>query len=60
MQYNNGIPEGSRYATHPQFYSKVIETLQSGEGKEKIEKVRELTKLAEGMFLPYFFLCLVD
>ncbi|KAF9444763.1 Aldo/keto reductase [Macrolepiota fuliginosa MF-IS2] len=46
-KYNDGIPEGSRYSTHPQFYSKVIETLQSGEGKEKIEKVRELTKIAE-------------
>ncbi|KAJ3576085.1 hypothetical protein NP233_g649 [Leucocoprinus birnbaumii] len=48
-KYNDGIPEGSRYATTPVFYQKVIDTLQSGEGKEKVEKVRELTKIAESL-----------
>lgn len=46
-KYNNGIPDGSRYATNPEFYTNVIQTLQSGEGQQKVEKVRELTKIAE-------------
>jgi len=45
-KYNNGIPEGSRFATHQMFKSKV-DTLQQEEGLAQIEKVKELTKLAE-------------
>jgi hypothetical protein len=47
VKYNNGIPPGSRYDTHSTFFSKTIEQLKSPEGQEKIEKVKELTKLAE-------------
>ncbi|KAG6820492.1 hypothetical protein H0H93_016299, partial [Arthromyces matolae] len=45
-KYNNGIPEGSRWATVEMFKNRVPE-LQTEEGLEKIRKVRELTKLAE-------------
>ncbi|KAG6891633.1 hypothetical protein C0992_001319 [Termitomyces sp. T32_za158] len=44
-KYNEGIPEGSRFATTPMFKS-TVESLQTEEGKEKIRKVKELTKLA--------------
>ncbi|KAG6898578.1 hypothetical protein C0993_005880 [Termitomyces sp. T159_Od127] len=44
-KYNDGIPEGSRFATTPMFKS-TVESLQTEEGKEKIRKVKELTKLA--------------
>ncbi|KAG6919860.1 hypothetical protein DXG01_015567 [Tephrocybe rancida] len=44
-KYNDGIPEGSRFATTAMFKS-TVESLQQEEGKEKIRKVRELTKLA--------------
>ncbi|KAG6864251.1 hypothetical protein C0991_011071 [Blastosporella zonata] len=44
-KYNDGIPEGSRFATTAMFKS-TVESLQTEEGKEKIRKVRELTKLA--------------
>jgi voltage-dependent potassium channel beta subunit len=46
-KYNNGIPEDSRYANHQEFYKNVIDTLDEGEGKAKLEKVRKLTELAE-------------
>ncbi|PPQ96794.1 hypothetical protein CVT26_006208 [Gymnopilus dilepis] len=52
-KYNDGIPEGSRYATHS-FLKNTVKKLQQPEGKEKIRKVRELTELAKG--LPYFTL----
>ena len=45
-QYNDGIPEGSRLATHDSFKA-AVDGLQQPEGLEKIRKVRELTKLAE-------------
>lgn len=48
-KYNNGIPEGSRYAQHSDFFNDTIAQLESPEGQEKIRKVRELTKLAEGL-----------
>lgn len=44
-KYNDGIPEGSRFATTAMFKGTVA-SLQQEEGKEKIRKVRELTKLA--------------
>ncbi|KAF9478895.1 voltage-gated potassium channel beta-2 subunit [Pholiota conissans] len=46
-KYNDGIPEGSRYATHS-FLKKSAKALhETPEGKEKINKVRALTKLAK-------------
>ncbi|KAG6833273.1 hypothetical protein H0H87_009448 [Tephrocybe sp. NHM501043] len=44
-KYNDGIPEGSRFATVDMF-KKAVPSLQQEEGQEKIRKVRELTKLA--------------
>ncbi|KAG6840420.1 hypothetical protein C0991_006814 [Blastosporella zonata] len=44
-KYNDGIPEGSRFAT-VEMFKKSVASLQEEEGKEKIRKVRELTKLA--------------
>ncbi|KAF5385117.1 hypothetical protein D9615_000899 [Tricholomella constricta] len=44
-KYNDGIPEGSRFATTAMFKS-TVESLQKEEGLEKIRKVKELTKLA--------------
>ncbi|KAF5341484.1 hypothetical protein D9758_013936 [Tetrapyrgos nigripes] len=46
-KYNDGIPEGSRLDVEKTFFSKTIEGLQNTEGKEKIRKVIELTKLAK-------------
>lgn len=47
-KYNDGIPEGSRFANHSEFFKKTLAGLQSPEGQAKIAKVKELTKLAEG------------
>ncbi|KAI1383040.1 Aldo/keto reductase [Hypoxylon trugodes] len=46
-KYNNGIPEGSRFAKHGEFFDNTIKSLQSEEGKAKIEKVKKLTTVAE-------------
>lgn len=46
-KYNEGIPKDSRFATNPDFFRNAIERLHNEEGKEKIEKVRQLTKVAE-------------
>jgi len=46
-KYNEGIPNDSRFATNPAFFKSTIEELQSEDGKAKIEKVRQLTKIAE-------------
>jgi aryl-alcohol dehydrogenase-like predicted oxidoreductase len=46
-KYNDGIPEDSRYATNPAVFKKTIDGLKSPEGQAKIEKVRQLTKIAE-------------
>jgi len=45
-KYNEGIPEGSRFATH-KFLSKTVKELQTPEGQKKLQKVRDLTKLAK-------------
>lgn len=46
-QYNDGIPEGSRFATH-KFLKKTAKSWQeTTEGQEKIRKVRELSKIAK-------------
>ncbi|KAG6813710.1 hypothetical protein H0H92_008118 [Tricholoma furcatifolium] len=44
-KYNDGIPEGSRFATTAMFKQRA-DSLKEEEGQEKIRKVRELTKLA--------------
>ena len=46
-KYNNGIPEGSRFDNHKDFFDSTIKELQSPEGKAKIEKVKKLTAIAE-------------
>ena len=46
-QYNNGIPEGSRFANHKDFFKDTLNSLNEEEGKKKLEKVRALTQLAE-------------
>ncbi|KAJ6590847.1 NADP-dependent oxidoreductase domain-containing protein [Mycena sp. CBHHK59/15] len=47
-KYNDGIPPNSRFATEDMF-KKTVNSLQETEGKEMVRKVRELTKLAEGL-----------
>lgn len=46
-KYNNGIPEGSRFATNPDMFQSAIGALNEAEGKAKIEKVKKLTTIAE-------------
>lgn len=46
-KYNDGIPEGSRYHTNKEMMSSNIKALETPEGKAKIQKVRDLTKVAE-------------
>lgn len=46
-KYNNGIPEGSRYDNHKDFFKNTIQSLNEEEGMKKLEKVRALTELAE-------------
>ncbi|KAK7052612.1 NADP-dependent oxidoreductase domain-containing protein [Favolaschia claudopus] len=47
-KYNNGIPEGSRFATEAMFKNRESQ-LKTDEGLAKIEKVKELTKVAESL-----------
>jgi len=46
-KYNEGIPEGSRFADNAAFFKDSIEKLQSAEGQAKIEKVKKLTEVAK-------------
>jgi aryl-alcohol dehydrogenase-like predicted oxidoreductase len=47
-KYNDGLPEGSRFAVNVQGASSdKAKFLQSEEGKAQLQKVRELTKIAE-------------
>ncbi|KAF9011437.1 NADP-dependent oxidoreductase domain-containing protein [Cyathus striatus] len=46
-KYNDGIPENSRFKAHSDFFKDTVKSLQEPEGQAKIQKVRELTKLAE-------------
>ena len=46
-KYNEGVPEGSRFATNKAFFENTLKELQSEQGQAKIEKVRKLTKIAE-------------
>lgn len=48
-KYNNGIPEDSRFANNSSFFENTIKQLQSPEGQAKIEKVKKLTTIAEGL-----------
>lgn len=47
IQYNDGIPEDSRFAHHKDFFKQRIEGLKTPEGQAQLEKVRQLTKLAK-------------
>ncbi|KII93088.1 hypothetical protein PLICRDRAFT_49165 [Plicaturopsis crispa FD-325 SS-3] len=44
-KYNDGIPDGSRFATHSQF-KRAVDSLNTPEGQEKIAKVKKATALA--------------
>lgn len=46
-KYNDGVPSGSRFDNHKEFFDSRIKELQSPEGQAKIEKVRKLTAVAE-------------
>lgn len=47
VQYNNGIPEDSRYAVHKDDWGTWTQHLLSEEGQKEIAKVKELTGIAE-------------
>jgi aryl-alcohol dehydrogenase-like predicted oxidoreductase len=47
LQYNNGIPADSRFAAHSDFFKDTLKSFNEEEGRAKIRKVQELTKLAE-------------
>lgn len=46
-KYNEGVPEDSRFAQNKGFFESTVKSLQEEEGKQKIAKVRKLTKVAE-------------
>ena len=46
-KYNNGIPHGSRFHNHKDFFDNKIKELESENGKTQIEKVKKLTAIAE-------------
>lgn len=46
-KYNAGIPEGTRFSTHANFFKGTVDSLQKEEGLTKIRKVNELSVLAE-------------
>jgi len=45
-KYNDGIPENTRFAQHSGQFDDLIKELDTPAGKQKIFKVKELTKLA--------------
>lgn len=47
LQYNDGIPENTRFKTNSEEFDSFIKKLETPEGKEMIRKVKELTRLAE-------------
>ncbi|KZO93110.1 putative potassium channel beta subunit protein [Calocera viscosa TUFC12733] len=49
-KYNDGIPKDSRFTNNAEFFKSTIEQLRKPEGQAKIQKVRELTKLAKEHF----------
>jgi voltage-dependent potassium channel beta subunit len=46
-KYNDGVPEDSRFATNKAFFENSVKSLQTDEGKAKIDKVKKLTAIAE-------------
>ncbi|KAG6332024.1 hypothetical protein ID866_7063 [Astraeus odoratus] len=46
-KYNDGIPADSRLATHANYFKDTVKSFDGEGGREKIRKVRELSKLAE-------------
>lgn len=52
-KYNDGVPEGSRFANHKDFFGDTVKSLQSDEGKAKIEKIRKLTKMYVASSTPH-------
>lgn len=48
-KYNDGVPKGSRFDVNSSFFNDTVKSLESPEGKAKIEKVRGLTKIAESL-----------
>ena len=56
-KYNNGIPPGSRFENHADFFKNTINSLNEEEGLKKIEKVKTLSAFAEkGACAPSTFL----
>jgi len=55
-KYNDGIPSGSRFDTAASFFNDTIKSLQEPEGRAKIQKVRDLTKIAEELGEFHFWL----
>ncbi|EDR04450.1 uncharacterized protein LACBIDRAFT_252565 [Laccaria bicolor S238N-H82] len=47
-KYNDGIPKGSRFDTNSEYFRDDVEKLHEPKGQEKLRKIKELTKLAEG------------
>ncbi|PVF92531.1 putative potassium channel beta subunit protein, partial [Serendipita vermifera] len=50
-KYNDGIPEGSRFAVHTEmdWLQQRVQALASPEGQRDIEKVRKLTEIAKSL-----------
>ncbi|MCO5556967.1 hypothetical protein L7F22_010522 [Adiantum nelumboides] len=49
-KYNDGIPKGSRFDLNTDStFDGAIQSLRSSEGMAKVEKVKKLTKIAEGL-----------
>ncbi|OAX38953.1 Aldo/keto reductase [Rhizopogon vinicolor AM-OR11-026] len=48
-KYNSGVPEGTRFSTHSNFFKGTVDSLQKEEGLTKIRKVNELSAVAEGL-----------
>lgn len=46
-QYNDGVPEDSRFAQHKDFFKDTLDSLSKEEGLAKLAKVKKLTELAE-------------
>jgi aryl-alcohol dehydrogenase-like predicted oxidoreductase len=46
-KYNEGIPAGSRMDVNKEFFKDSVARMHTEEGRKEIEKVKQLTKLAE-------------
>lgn len=44
-KYNDGIPEGSRFSNHKDFFESTLKELDGPGGKEKIERIKKLSAL---------------